>query len=441
MREATPAVHSPPERPRPSGRRDQPADGPPDLFAAVLASTAGPPPQAKTADTKARTAHAEGDQAGCDSAGQTESQTVAPSAPATPPATADALQATVAEPVAAASTTQAPVPAEPQAAPAAATLPVAAAAVPAAAPAATGAHQAIAAATEQPQPTAPAVQSGTAVQAAQTAQAAPATMAETAAVAATDAPAQADQQVTGQQQPTAASAAHVATAAAKAAGGHAQHNEDQGQERQRPQTTPTAEPAAAGGRRVRVRGGQHRPEPIASTRTQQTASPAQGQAEGAAPASETGGTTHAAAPAQARVRILELAESMRAVVSVANRRGSATARITLRPDTLGGVQVKLRAGRDGVSAELVADSAHAAQALVTAGGDLRRALEAQGVNLLGLDVRTAGDGTEAHGHEGRRAAESELMGGQHGTDAGEDPEITIEPSWLPDPGSQVDVLA
>jgi flagellar hook-length control protein FliK len=132
---------------------------------------------------------------------------------------------------------------------------------------------------------------------------------------------------------------------------------------------------------------------------------------------------------------------MRAVVSVAKVRGSATARITLRPDTRGGVQVKLRAGRDGVSAELVADSAHAAQALVTAGGDLRRALEAQGVNLLGLDVRTAGDGTEAHGHEGRRAAESELMGGQRGTDAGEDPEITIEPSRLPDPGSQVDVLA
>jgi flagellar hook-length control protein FliK len=281
----------------------------------------------------------------------------------------------------------------------------------------------------------------TAVQAAETAQAAPATAAETAAVAATDAPAQADPQVTGQQQPTAAPAAHVATAAARAAGGHAQHNEDQGQERHRPQTAPTAEPAAAGGRRVRVRGGQHRPEQIASARTQQTASPAQAQAEGAAPASETGGTTHAAAPAQARVRILELAESMRAVVSVANRRGSATARITLRPDTLGGVQVKLRAGRDGVSAELVADSAHAAQALVTAGGDLRRALEAQGVNLLGLDVRTAGDGTEAHGHEGRRAAESELMGGQHGTDAGEDPEITIEPSRLPDPGSQVDVLA
>ena len=33
------------------------------------------------------------------------------------------------------------------------------------------------------------------------------------------------------------------------------------------------------------------------------------------------------------------------------------------------------------------------------------------------------------------------MGGQGGTDAGEDPEITIEPSRLPVPGSQVDVFA
>jgi flagellar hook-length control protein FliK len=442
MREATPAVHSPPERPRPSGRRDHPADGPPDLFAAVLASTAGPPQQAKTADTKARTAHAEGDRAGCDSTGQTESQTAPPSAPATPPATADAVQAPVAAPAAPANTPAAGQ-VEPPAAPAQATQPVVPGALPATtAPVATeAADHAVAPPPEQPQQdqTAATVQPTVVAQPTQAAEAAPATVAETAATP--QAPAQADQPAAAKQQPTAAPAGGAAAAAPKAAGGHAQHHEDQGQERHRPQTAATAEPAAAAGRRVRVRSGQHRPEPIASTRTQQTVSPTTAQAEGAAPASETWETTHAAAPAQARVRILELAESMRAVVSVAKGRGSATARITLRPETLGGVQVKLRAGRDGVSAELVADSAHAAQALATAGGDLRRALEAQGVNLLGLDVRTAGDGTEAHGHEGRRAAESELMGGQGGTDAGEDPETTIEPSRLPDPGSQVDVLA
>jgi flagellar hook-length control protein FliK len=235
--------------------------------------------------------------------------------------------------------------------------------------------------------------------------------------------------------------AHAAAAGKQTATTGEGHEHHQGQERQQPQTGTAPEVTAASARRTRR--GAHRPQPIASTRTQQPMSSTPAQAEGAAPASETGAPTHAAAataPA-GRVRILELAESMRAVVSVANRRGSATARIMLRPDTLGGVQVKLRAGRDGVSAELIADSAHAAQALATAGGDLRRALEAQGVNLLGLDVRTAGDGAEAHGHEGRRAAESELRGAEGGMDAGEDPEITIESSRLPDPGSQVDVLA
>jgi flagellar hook-length control protein FliK len=244
----------------------------------------------------------------------------------------------------------------------------------------------------------------------------------------------------GPAQP-AATATHTAAAGKHPATAGGQQEHQQGQERHQPRPGATAEATVASTHRIR-RGRAHRPQPIVSTRTQQPMSPTPATAEGAAPASETGAPTHAAATAPAgRVRILELAESMRAVVSVANRRGSTTARIMLRPDTLGGVQVKLRAGRDGVSAELIADSAHAAQALATAGGDLRRALEAQGVNLLGLDVRTAGDGAEAHGHEGRRAAESEQRGAQGGMDAGEDPEITIESSRLPDPGSQVDVLA
>jgi flagellar hook-length control protein FliK len=425
MREATPAVHAPPDRQRPSGRRDHPADGPPDLFAAVLASTAGPPPQAKEADTKARTAHAEGDRAGCDSTGQTESQVAATPTQATPTAAAPAAPA--AQPLAQPEGRERSVPEA--AAPPVAAAPKAVdlgpqAPAPADAPQAAAPASQVVVAPAAPATDAPAAEAAT-VQPEAGAQAAPKPAATT--------------QATGNT----ATAAQAAQAAPRAAGGHTQqHEEHQGHEqrRQPPIATP-AEPVAAGARRGRVRGGQHRPEPIASTRAQQTVSPTPAQAEGAAPASEAGGTTHAAAPAQGRVRILELAESMRAVVSVAKVRGSATARITLRPETLGGVQVKLRAGRDGVSAELVADSAHAAQALATAGGDLRRALESQGVNLLGLDVRTAGDGTEAHGHEGRRSAESELMGGQGGMDAGQDPETTIEPSRLPDPGSQVDVLA
>lgn len=437
MREATPAVHSPPDRPRPAGRGDHPADGPPDLFATVLASTAGPPPQAKAADTKARTAPAEGDQASCDSTGQTDSRTATPSTAAAPAAavvdgtpTAPAAQAAVtALPTA---TTQDAPGQEASPAPAAQASPVRTT-VSAAEPAAKQTDnpqaeplQTAASAAQTAPATAPAVDDAAP-------QAAPATQPETtiadAAQPAPQGPAQPGATVTQ----AAAAGKHAATA-----GG--QHEHQQGEQRQQPQPGTASEVTAASTRRTRR--GTHRPQPIASTRTQQPMSSTPATAEGAAPASETGAPTHAAASAPAgRVRILELAESMRAVVSVANRRGSATARIMLRPDTLGGVQVKLRAGRDGVSAELIADSAHAAQALATAGADLRRALEAQGVNLLGLDVRTAGDGAEAHGHEGRRAAESEQRGAQGGMDAGEDPEITIESSRLPDPGSQVDVLA
>ena len=72
MSEPVPAVHAPPQKPRPEGRRDEPADGPPDLFAAVLAASAPPRPAPKAEKPTARTAHAEGDQAGRDSTSRTE---------------------------------------------------------------------------------------------------------------------------------------------------------------------------------------------------------------------------------------------------------------------------------------------------------------------------------------------------------------------------------
>ena len=143
------------------------------------------------------------------------------------------------------------------------------------------------------------------------------------------------------------------------------------------------------------------------------------------------------------VRVHELAESMHALVKVANRRGTAAARITLRPAALGGVQVRLRAHAGGVSASLTAQTSAGAQALGAAHGELRRALEAQGIAVHTIDVQLAGD---RPGPEGR--PQGWQPGGQHGSpqQAREDdeefePHHTIEPTRLPLADGQVDVLA
>jgi flagellar hook-length control protein FliK len=104
------------------------------------------------------------------------------------------------------------------------------------------------------------------------------------------------------------------------------------------------------------------------------------------------------------------------------------------------VQVRLRCQAGSITAQLTAETAAGAQALSQAGDDLRRSLQSQGVNLLALEVRVAGDGvgaeTGGHQHEGGAGTPG---GGPARPDETE--EITIETSRLPDPGAQVDVLA
>jgi flagellar hook-length control protein FliK len=79
------------------------------------------------------------------------------------------------------------------------------------------------------------------------------------------------------------------------------------------------------------------------------------------------------------------------LLHVAGERGITHARISLRPEDLGGIEVRLQSSPAGISAQLVADSPEAARLLSQAGDDLRRSLEARDVNLLSLEVSTSGD--------------------------------------------------
>lgn len=109
------------------------------------------------------------------------------------------------------------------------------------------------------------------------------------------------------------------------------------------------------------------------------------------------------------------------------------------------MQIHLHYGDDGVTATLHADNPQAAQTLQQAAPDLRRALQAQGMTLLGLDVR---DGTSQE--PGERSGESRKdggrrSGGRRGASTGDGLDgvegVSLDPRRLPAPGSSVDVLA
>ena len=174
--------------------------------------------------------------------------------------------------------------------------------------------------------------------------------------------------------------------------------------------------------------------------------PAQSQVDGVrngetATTARTASTPDAQAT-QPRVRVQELADSMHALVRVANRRGTAAARITLRPVELGGVQVRLRAHEGGVSAQITAETSAGAQALGASHAELRRSLESQGIVVHGIEVQLAGDGLGADSSAHQRESQAAFaQAARFAEDDIEGETTTIEPSLLPDSGTQVDVLA
>jgi flagellar hook-length control protein FliK len=82
--------------------------------------------------------------------------------------------------------------------------------------------------------------------------------------------------------------------------------------------------------------------------------------------------------------------------------------MSLRPAELGGVEIHLQQTASGLIASVVADGAEAAQVLQQAGHDLRRQLEAHGIELQRLDISYSGEE-----RSGARSAEAQTGDGQN----------------------------
>jgi flagellar hook-length control protein FliK len=164
----------------------------------------------------------------------------------------------------------------------------------------------------------------------------------------------------------------------------------------------------------------------------------------AAPASAPAAAAPHETPAPQTPRLPVHPDHARALLHIANHRGQAQARLTLHPAELGGVEVRLRVTTHGLLASITADRPESAQVLQQAGADLKRALEAQGVAVAGLDIGVAGDQARQRAHQ--RDAEAAQSRQAAGAERDEDPSpidpdhpTTTAPTIAL--GSLVDVLA
>jgi flagellar hook-length control protein FliK len=137
------------------------------------------------------------------------------------------------------------------------------------------------------------------------------------------------------------------------------------------------------------------------------------------------------------VPLHELAHAAGVAIRFTATQGGGSARILLHPQDLGSVEIRLHSTADGITATLRADSPQAAQTLTLASHELRAALEAQGLPVLGLDVSDGSRKQAAQDDQGSPARRRLVA------EAGAD-EDAARPSapLLPlGSGSQIDVLA
>jgi flagellar hook-length control protein FliK len=149
--------------------------------------------------------------------------------------------------------------------------------------------------------------------------------------------------------------------------------------------------------------------------------------------------------ASSTVSLQQAVETVRLTIGASAQRGVTRARIALRPEELGGVEVHLRHTAEGLSARVVAEAPEAARLLSQAAGELRRTLEQQGLNLVRIEVGTAG--SDAAGTE-TGAAGSDRRDGRRGPSAqagdlaGAETDLPIADRMIELPnGALVDVLA
>lgn len=164
----------------------------------------------------------------------------------------------------------------------------------------------------------------------------------------------------------------------------------------------------------------------------------------ATPIVATGAFTTPAAAVVVSSRLDHLSAVATAVMQTSARTGIGRARIDLRPAELGHVEIRLSYNADGVRATVTAQNADAVHALSSATGDLRRALEAQGLTVLALDVNHAG-AEDRPRPDSEAAEQSQTTPGVQGVAGDEDDEsdstTEIQSVRVPAAGRSVDVLA
>lgn len=90
------------------------------------------------------------------------------------------------------------------------------------------------------------------------------------------------------------------------------------------------------------------------------------------------------------VSLQEAVDAVRASFVAANQAGVSAARISLSPESLGGITISLSQTREGLIARVAAEHPEAAQTLQQNAGELKRSLEATGMPLLRLDIGSSG---------------------------------------------------
>ena len=142
----------------------------------------------------------------------------------------------------------------------------------------------------------------------------------------------------------------------------------------------------------------------------------------------------------------EAVDAVKATFTAANQAGVSSARISLSPDSLGGIKISLSQTPEGLIARVATDHPEAAATLQQSAAELKRSLEESGVSVLRLDIGSSGQqslgsfsgsaGDGSYGGSGSSSNSAQADGSE--TETTSTPtELTVELSS----GSLVNVLA
>jgi flagellar hook-length control protein FliK len=156
---------------------------------------------------------------------------------------------------------------------------------------------------------------------------------------------------------------------------------------------------------------------------------AQAQAGAASAGSGTG------ASAGTGVGMQDMIESICATIEIAARQGATQARISLQPEDLGHISIRLSQTSEGLLARVSAETPAAAQALVDGRAELHQSLSSLGLPLLRLDIGSPpGDDAfaqpETGAGEGRFAGASNSSGAASAASAHEEADSAETPGAL-----------